>query len=205
MLISLETQNELFYDDNSGGFFATPSDSKDLILRLKDGMDSQEPSINGISANNLRRLATLLGDDEYQKRALATTSAFSAEILQHPFLFISMMPSIVTDNLGARSILMAGNPLDPAIEKQLSKVRSEGLHSDVDVIFVNMEKWEENDEGLRWLAERNPTVKAAAEYVRKHGKAFVEVCAAGRCEMVETAPKEGFDMGDVLEVLKGME
>lgn len=188
------------------GFFSTSKDSKDLILRLKDGMDNQEPSTNGITSTNLRRLATLLEDDSYITLSSSTVTAFSAELLQHPFLFTSMLPTVVADNLGSRSLTMAGNKTDPAISKQLAEIRSEGLHPYVDVLFVDMEKWEEEDEALRWLAQRNKVVQAAVDTVRKQGRAFVQVCAGGRCERLEsTGGNSSLSMTDVLEALKSME
>lgn len=120
-LTTSETQLSLFYDrgssdDNSpgGGFFATPSAAPHTILRLKDGMDTSEPSTNGVSASNLYRLSSLLGDDiedldpdaktkkGYAERAKETIEAFEAEILQYPWGFGSFMPGVVAGRLGVR-------------------------------------------------------------------------------------------------------
>src|SRR5690606_34543743 len=108
-----QRQIDLFHDPEAGGFFATPSTQTDLILRLKDGLDSQEPSINGLSSRNLLGLSTLLDKPEWKELALSTIQAFSIEILQHPSLFTSMLPAIVNLTLGPRSCIIAGNPSDP--------------------------------------------------------------------------------------------
>lgn len=209
-----ERQIALFHDPTSSGFFATPSTQTDLILRLKDGLDSQEPSINGVTSRNLLALSTLLNKPEYQELATSTIQAFSIEILQHPFLFTSMLPGIVTLNLGCRSCVIAGNPSDPEVERQLAKVRCE-LVPDLYITFVNMEKVDGDDEGTGWLLERNELLKAAADKVRKTGKAFVEVCAGGRCEIVgqvERAESRASEtgeailgMGDLVEVIRALE
>lgn len=79
-----------------------------MLLQLKDGMDGAEPSTNGVSANNLYRLASLLADDEYSNAAQATTSAFEPEAGQHPFLFPSLLGAAVAGRLGTRSYTIIG-------------------------------------------------------------------------------------------------
>jgi uncharacterized protein YyaL (SSP411 family) len=134
----LETQRSLFFDtglsNNSpgGGFFATPSNAKHTILRLKDGMDTSEPSTNGTSASNLFRLSSLLGDDVpddqqaqceggYSGRAKETISAFEAEILQYPWGFGSFMPGVVAGRLGVKSVMILEGPeLDSAANSEAS-------------------------------------------------------------------------------------
>ncbi|EOA88632.1 uncharacterized protein SETTUDRAFT_129612 [Exserohilum turcica Et28A] len=104
-----KTQLRMFWDKQHLGFFSTPEDQTDLILRLKDGMDNAEPGTNGVSAQNLDRLGALLEDAEYTQRALDTASAFEAEIMQHPFLFPSMMDAVVTGKLGIRHAVVTGD------------------------------------------------------------------------------------------------
>ncbi|KAJ4289708.1 hypothetical protein N0V90_011037 [Kalmusia sp. IMI 367209] len=102
------SQIDLFWDKQHLGFFSTPEGQKDLIMRLKDGMDNAEPGTNGVSARNLDRLGALLEDDAYVKRARETTSAFEAEIMQHPFLFPGMMDSVVASKFGIRHAVITG-------------------------------------------------------------------------------------------------
>lgn len=104
-----KTQLRMFWDKQHLGFFSTPEDQTDLILRLKDGMDNAEPGTNGVSAQNLDRLGALLEDNEYTQRARDTASAFEAEIMQHPFLFPSMMDAVVAGKLGIRHAVITGD------------------------------------------------------------------------------------------------
>jgi uncharacterized protein YyaL (SSP411 family) len=76
-------------------------------------MDSAEPSTNGVSATNLFRLATLLEDDNYEKIARGTLSAFEAEIMQYPWLFASFMPGIVAAATGVKGIVRVGPASTP--------------------------------------------------------------------------------------------
>ena len=91
------------------GFYTTPSPHPpDLILRLKSGMDSAEPSGNNISARNLYRLGSMLEDETYLKAGKDTVEAFEAEILQFPFCFAGMLDSVVYGRLGMRGIVVMG-------------------------------------------------------------------------------------------------
>jgi uncharacterized protein YyaL (SSP411 family) len=62
---------ELFADDERGGFFTTPSDGEQLLLRRKDLDDNPTPSGNSMLAYVLLRLARIYGDDELERRAVS--------------------------------------------------------------------------------------------------------------------------------------
>jgi len=171
-------QMELFWDKENGGFFATPETAEDLILRLKDGLDSQEPSTNGISASNLFRLNTILGDDKYAEDARKTCTAFSAEVLEHPSMFSSMMGSIVASSLGTRSIVLAGKEGDPEISSQLKKIRSR-LFSNTTVVSLST-AIRDSQHG-KWLLDRNPMYREALGSLEKKGKPFVQICEGAKC------------------------
>jgi len=93
---------------SGGGFFDASATQHDLILRLKDGMDGAEPAANGTSAQNLLRLAALLDDAQYARRARATLAAFEPEVLQHPFLFVGLLDAVVGVRLGVRAAVVCG-------------------------------------------------------------------------------------------------
>jgi uncharacterized protein len=62
---------ELFADDERGGFFTTPSDGEQLVVRRKDTDDNPTPSGNSMLAYVLLRLARIYGDDELERRAVS--------------------------------------------------------------------------------------------------------------------------------------
>lgn len=113
-----DTQTHLFYDSPafksktnpssprhacSGGFYSNESPTlSDTILRLKSGMDKSQPSTNAVSASNLFRLGALLDDDRYTLQAKATINAFEAEVLQHPWLYNSLLTGVVNHRLGVK-------------------------------------------------------------------------------------------------------
>ncbi|EAQ90102.1 hypothetical protein CHGG_06721 [Chaetomium globosum CBS 148.51] len=117
-----DTQTALFYDPplstpaattttpsprnaHSGGFYSTESATlSPTILRLKSGMDKAHPSTNAVSASNLFRLGTLLNTEAYVLQARETVNAFEAEILQYPWLFVSLLMGVVTARLGVKRV-----------------------------------------------------------------------------------------------------
>ncbi|KAI9856307.1 MAG: hypothetical protein M1830_006426, partial [Pleopsidium flavum] len=164
------SQTTLFHDaspSSGGGFFSTPAHQSDLLLRLKSGMDAAEPSTNGISVSNLYRLASFLDDDSYANLARGTLGAFESEVLQHPFLFASLLPGIVVKKLGMRIIVVTGQGKD--IDKALGRMRAEVAPTRTVVRLGR-------DARSEWLKKRNKLV--ANMNADKPG---VWVCEGGTC------------------------
>lgn len=161
-----QTQLRLFWDKENLGFFSTPENQKDLIMRLKDGMDNAEPGTNGVSARNLDRLGALLEDENYVKKARETASAFEAEIMQHPFLFPTMMDAVVVGRLGIRHTVLTGE--GQKIEEWLRRYRERpaGLRTISRV-------WKSKG---GWLKQRNTLVRSMDA-----GREGVMVCEGGSC------------------------
>ena len=154
-----ETQIQHFHDPSSGGFFTTPSlaTTPDLILRLKSGMDNAEPSTNGISAQNLFRLGSLLADDSYTTYAKSTVQAFEAELLQHPFLFASMLLPVVESRLGMKGVVVVGRT-SRAGQDWLRAYRGRVSVGETVVRLDDLEDLERLNEGGKkksWLRSRN--------------------------------------------------
>ncbi|KAK3372160.1 Six-hairpin glycosidase-like protein [Podospora didyma] len=135
-----DTQSELFYDSpavatlyktspprqsGSGGFYSTElATLSHTILRLKSGMDKSQPSTNAVAASNLFRLGTVLGDKKYISQAKGTLNAFEAEILQYPWLFVSLLTGVVTARLGVKQVhVKAGD--DEGLRRYYTSPRAE--------------------------------------------------------------------------------
>jgi uncharacterized protein YyaL (SSP411 family) len=161
-----KSQIEMFWDSEYFGFFSTPKDQSDLIMRLKDGMDNAEPGTNGVSARNLDRLGALLEDEEYSKKARDTASAFEAEIMQHPFLFSGMMDAVVVGKLGIKHSVITGE--GERVEEWLRMYRTKPMGLGT-ISRIGKERG-------NWLKERNILIKSIDA-----GKEGVIVCEKGTC------------------------
>ena len=71
----------LFGDKEGGGFFSSPANQSDLVLRLKDDYDGAEPSGNSVMALALLRLARITGRNDFRAAAERTLEAFSGRML----------------------------------------------------------------------------------------------------------------------------
>ncbi|CZS98069.1 related to DUF255 domain protein [Rhynchosporium graminicola] len=165
-----QTQISLFYDtQTTSGFFSTPDSAPHIILRLKDGMDTSEPSTNGTSASNLYRLSSLLNDNEYADKAKSTIAGFESEALQYPWLFASFMPSVVAGQFGVRGVVVAGgvDGVDGERVEEFEKSSRGGLST-----FA----WLKEDGG--WLRSRNRLLR---DFAGRDGEARVMVCEGGVC------------------------
>ena len=137
------------------------------------------------------RLSSMLGDGECAQHARKTCSAFSAEILEHPSMFSSLMSSVVASNIGMRAVVLAGDK--GATDRQLQKIRSQLLpNTTVVVLHGDMVDGEAASEDSRWLLDANPALKAALDSARKGGSSVVQVCEGTKCLAVDA-----FDMSEL--------
>jgi uncharacterized protein YyaL (SSP411 family) len=102
-----------FRDEDAGGYFQVPSTTgspSQHIVRLKPGTDTALPSPNGVIAMNSLYLASYLNDTEgrHIKAARQTMDAFAVEVIQHPFLFVTMVGAVVLECVGVRNIQVEG-------------------------------------------------------------------------------------------------
>lgn len=124
-----------FRDDDYGGYFQAPdSFASQNIVRLKPGTDNALPSPNGVIAMNLLYLSSYLNEKEgrYLKTARQTIDAFAVEIIQHPFLFVTLLGAVVLEALGVKTIQVQGEISESEIRslngwgRTLVKLSAEG-------------------------------------------------------------------------------
>ena len=69
-----------FFDSEAGGYFVSPDDGEQLLVRAKPAHDGAEPSGNSIATMNLLRLYHLTGDGVFGQRAEMTLRSFSERL-----------------------------------------------------------------------------------------------------------------------------
>jgi uncharacterized protein YyaL (SSP411 family) len=77
---------ELFNDPN-GGFFDTPKNSEELLLRPKDAQDNATPSGNALAYEALLKLAAFTDDGTYRDLAERSLSQVTESALRYPTAF----------------------------------------------------------------------------------------------------------------------
>ncbi len=88
-------QITLFYDKGKGGFFESSADEY-VLFRSKSAYDGALPSANAVAIANLRQLAKLQKDKQWETHATETLGAFSSSINASP-ASASWMLSATTD------------------------------------------------------------------------------------------------------------
>jgi hypothetical protein len=173
------------------------------LLRLKTGTESATPSVNGVIARNLLRLAALVEDESYRSLARQTCNSFAVEIIQHPFLFVGLLDVIVGLQIGTRTVTGVfstaelssnhgdsplGRTEEPLSARDLIKrrVRAKAgmavsssivVTSLIDIRPTHLKDFVGNQSF--WLKSRNPLFKdlKAAE----PAKNYLMICEAGKC------------------------
>jgi uncharacterized protein YyaL (SSP411 family) len=83
-----------FYDPANGGFWQSPADTTDLILRIKDDYDGVEPSGNSVATLALLKLAAMTGRDEFRQPAEATLQLFAHRLQNNPAALACMLHAL---------------------------------------------------------------------------------------------------------------
>lgn len=149
-------------------------------------MDNAEPSTNGISASNLNRLCSLLNDASYAELAKSTVQAFEAEMLQHPFLFVTLLDSIVMGRVGIKGIVVTGEGAE--VDEAVRKIK-EGAEGNRFRTLIRIGGGVGRGE---WLWKRNSLLKGM-----KLDRKGVMVCEGGVC-------RESLGVGEVDRAVFGV-
>jgi uncharacterized protein YyaL (SSP411 family) len=98
-----------FYDPADGGFWQSPADTKDLILRVKDDYDGAEPSGNSVAVLALLKLAAITGRAEFKDAAEATLRLFAQRLDNSPYALAFMLAAVDFHLDEPRRVVIAGD------------------------------------------------------------------------------------------------
>ncbi|MGE5539753.1 MAG: thioredoxin domain-containing protein [Gemmatimonas sp.] len=90
------TLDRHYWDEERGGYFFTPDDASDLIVRTRTAVDAATPSGNGVMVGVLARLHAITGEDAYRARAQSVVDAFSGEIERNFFPLATLLNGVET-------------------------------------------------------------------------------------------------------------
>ncbi|CAK1596294.1 unnamed protein product [Parnassius mnemosyne] len=124
-------QNELFWDNENGGYFTCSTSDSTVVLRLKEDQDGAEPSGNSIACHNLQRLAAYAdkseapeGGDVEREMARKLLIAFARRLNESPTALPEMMSALMFYNDSPTQVLIAGGCSDPRTLELLRVVRA---------------------------------------------------------------------------------
>jgi len=173
-----------FWDDKAGGFFFTPDDGEQLIVRKKELYDGALPSGNAVAMNNLLRLARFTGRSALDEKASKIDNAFSEQVKQIPSGYTQFLTAVDFGIGPSFEIVIAGPSGGKDTIEMLAALRKTFIPNRV-LIFRPSE-------------QKNPDIDAVAGFIKKHkaidGKATAYVCQDHFCKMPTTEIDEMLKM-----------
>jgi uncharacterized protein YyaL (SSP411 family) len=112
---------ELFADVGRGGFFMTPADAEQLVVRKKDLDDNPTPSGNSMLAYVLLRLARIYGEDELERRAAGVLRLLHRGLARAPSAFGHALCALDLYLSPPRELAVIGSPDDDVARPVLER------------------------------------------------------------------------------------
>ncbi len=174
-----EKQNQLFGDEEAGGYFDTGSSDPSLLSRTREAYDGAEPSPNSTAAMNLLRLAQFTDRAEWRAKAQKTLSAFAARLQSDPEA-VPALASALDFRLGqTKQILIAGDPASQDTRELLRQVNTRFLPNKILLLA-------DGGTGQQQLARWLPFVAGAN---RMKDRATAYVCENYICKLPTADPQ----------------
>ena len=104
-----ETQNQLFWNSEGGGFFDTSGDDTSIILRTREVHDGAEPSGSSVAASNLLRLGWILDREDWRQLAGETLASVGGPLEVSPIVMPQMLVTADRALDPPRQIVIAGS------------------------------------------------------------------------------------------------
>jgi uncharacterized protein len=114
-------QDELFWDDSAGGWFATTGSDPSVIIRMKEEYDGAEPSATSVAALNLMTLAHLTGDARWRAKVERTFQGAAARVTGAGRSVPMLMAGLSMWHAGVQQVAVVGEA-GAADREQLERV-----------------------------------------------------------------------------------
>lgn len=125
---AIQLQNrmdQLFYDDEHGGYYFTSRESEQLMGRQKEIYDGAIPSSNSVSVRNNYYLSALTGSASHMNRALQILTAFSEQIEDAPAGYVFALDAFQLLNAERAEIVITAAASDAQAEEMADLCRNE--------------------------------------------------------------------------------
>ena len=103
-------QDELFWDEQEGGWFSTTGRDTSVLLRMKEDYDGAEPAATSVSVLNLLALTHLTSDPELIARLERTLAAFGSRGASLGRAVPLLLAGLSTYHAGVSQIAVSGDP-----------------------------------------------------------------------------------------------
>ena len=169
---------ELFWAEGEGVFYDTGNDHEELIVRPRDISDNAMPSGSSVAADVLLRLALIVGEADYARRAMSSLRSVAQLLASYPTGFGHWLGALDYYLSKPLEIAVIGPRDDPASKALVDVVTGAYLPNK---IVAGWDPADGNDAvvGLPLLEGRSLV----------EGKPAAYVCENYACQMPVTEPK----------------
>ena len=172
-----------FRDSKRGGFFFTPDNGEDLLVRKREIYDGAIPSGNSVAMLNLIRLARITGRTDLEKHAEETGAAFSDAAGRMPSAHTFMMCALEFVSGPSCEVVITGSEgSDDAVE--MLKALHKKYFPDMVIVFRPGVKNTEIDLLAPYLKD----------YKSMSSRATAYVCRNNACSAPVMSPEEMLDL-----------
>ena len=164
-----------FWDEEGGGFYFTPDDGEQLLVRQKDAYDGAVPSGNSVSMLNLLRLARMTGDADLENKAASLGRALSGKVARFPAGFTQLLCALSLALGPSHEVVLAGVPGSRDMQAMVAALRSSFIPETV--VLVRPDDKHAQTPALEGLA---PFAKS---YKPEEDTALAYVCSNNACSL----------------------
>ena len=161
-----------FWEKKDSGFYFTPDDGEELLVRQKEAHDGAVPSGNSVSMLNLLRLARITGNTELESMSAAIGKIFSAKVVQFPPAYTQLLAALDFALGPSYEVVIAGDLKKRDTKDMVRALRTVFVPNKV-VLF-------------RPAAETLTDIERIAPFVKSQlsigGKATAYVCSNYSCQ-----------------------
>jgi len=181
-----------FWDDKNGGFFFTPDDGENLLVRQKEIYDGAIPSGNSVAMLNLLRLGRMTANHDFEEKAAQIGKAFSDTATQLPAAHTQLMVALDFAVRPSFEIVIVGNHQGKDTMDILRILRTQFIPNKV-ILF-------------RPSGQDAPDISRIAAFTKNlssiDGKTTVYVCTNYTCKMPTTDTSKMLDLLNIKTISK---
>ncbi|PVD38892.1 hypothetical protein C0Q70_01517 [Pomacea canaliculata] len=133
-------QDELFWDEEGGGYYNSQSKDPSIVIRMKEDQDGAEPSPNSVACMNLLRLSNLLDNPSMQEKAVCILRLFSHHLDTVPVAVPELVSCLTFYLRSPKQIIIVGPSEGEDTKEMLHAVHSRFIPNKILVVTDGIAK-----------------------------------------------------------------
>lgn len=112
------------FSDVNGGFFDTPNDGENLLIRPKDIQDNATPSGNALACEALIKMAEYTGNGKYRELAEKSLTLITSYVLRYPLGFAKWLSAMQNVAGNMKQVAVIGEAGEEKFEEMKKIIQS---------------------------------------------------------------------------------